>query len=277
MSDKNERFWRSLREATDAANTSSEHELRKAEELLREIDFDEATNAPEALSPKLVEHWVEQAVSSPHAPQLTAVQAADDRPTAKPWRAWLAAAAAFLVTPKFLVAATVTAGIAVTTMLLQHTTTSLPFQEAVQILMDAEQPDAARAAAGGRVYFDVAESVMTLTSLADGPESPGARTLTEGPLADAARTALAQLRQELELPTPFAGSSFSHSLTDLTTTLFAARDGTATLDPDALQEFTEQARFGIQAIREADTDTMPAEVRTNSRLHLIQIRRLLQR
>lgn len=271
MNGNDELFWRSLRDVTDAAGSPSDDELREAEQLLREIDAEEATNPSEAVCPELVEQWIEQAVALRTATQLTEVGQETDQPDsgrlAKPWRAWIAAAAAFLVTPKFLVAAAVTAGIAVTTVLLQNTTTSLPFQQAIQILVDAEQPDDTRATAGGRVYFDVAESVMTLTSLADGSSA----------IATEATKALAQLRQELEQPTPFAQASFSHSLTDLTRTLFAVRDGTAPLDPQALREFVEQARYGMQAIRAANAESMAAEVQANSRLHLIQIRRLLQR
>lgn len=271
MDVNDDQFWRSLRDAADAAETPSDHELREAEELLREIDAEEAAAPSEQVRPEQIEQWVEQAVSSTRSAKLAAVQPEAGRPAgsarAKPWNGWLAAAAAFLVAPKFLIAATVVAGIAVTTVLLQNTTTSLPFQQAIQILMDAEQTDEARAAAGGRVYFDVAESVMTLTSLADSSSA----------IASEATKALEELRQELAQPTPFGQASFSHSLTDLTTTLFAVRDGTAPPDLQAMQEFAAQARYGLQAIREANTATMPAEVRTNSDLHLIQIRRLLQR
>ena len=297
MSVDDERFWQSLRKASQEAGEESPSELQAAEEELRQLEAecaasDDAGQSNE-LAPEEVDRWVKNAIAAAARDEADSKETdwrdtdwrdtvsrntdseSSDAPESvtkhsprrsRPWQTLFAAAAAFLVTPKFLVAATVVAGIAVTTTLLQSTTTTLPFEHAVQLLMDAEQSAETREAAGGRVYFDVAETVMAITELTD----------ASGMIANSANDAIEQLRTQMTQPPAFSQASFTQSLPGVTEQLMQSQ-----LNPDEsrplLDELVRQASYGIQALRAIDARAEIGALHTNTELHLMQIQRLLDR
>ena len=265
--------------AAEDADAKSQDELQQAEAELRQLEAEllsEGDHASlEALPPEQVEQWVTRALAM--APAAAAVRnskpkhqpyndhAATPR-RARAWQSWLAAAAAFLITPKFLVAATVVAGIAVTGALLQRTTATLPFVAAVELLIDTEQPNATRSAAGGRVYFDVGESVQTIYELRD----------RATPNENLARAAIDSLLQSLQQPTPLVTRQFQVPLTELVMRLMVD-DASVAQQQLWLQDLTSQVHYGIQALQSAASQTAEAELAEVSRLQLQNIEKMLSR
>ena len=264
-------FWRALRDAVDANDDVSAHELQSAEEVLRQIESDMAASdgggTAEQCDQAQIDRWVEGATGSKAtAPPLRLEPTSQHTPkAARPWQAWIAAAAAFVITPKFLVAATLVAGVAVTGALLQRTTTTLPFEVAVGILLDTEQPASSREAAGGRVYFDVVESIQILSQLAT----------ANAAIASPASDAISQLRQELRTPTAFVSQHFTEPLSELTGMLLAA-DVEFAAQEQSLDSLLEQARYGLRALQEIALRNETGPVGANNTLHLQRIASLLK-
>lgn len=272
--------WRAIRGAANADDVELRRELQDAEQELRrveaELDAKDGSDGAESwrqaeIDPRQIDQWVERAtaadqlratgpegnVASPDAP-------VPGTPSARPWRALLAAAAAFLVTPKFLLAATVVAGIAVTGALLQRTTTTLPFGQAVELLLDVEQSEAIREAAGGRVYFDVVESIQVLGEVSGSDAS----------MASLASNAIQQLVAELRQPTAFEYTNFEEPMTSLADQLLASNAGLA-MRQQSLDGLVEQVRYGLQAMQVIASRNEPKTLHDNNALHLQQIGRLL--
>ena len=264
--------------AAEDADAKSQDELQQAEAELRQLEAEllsEGDHASlEALPPEQVEQWVTRALamapaaavrnSKPKHQPYNDHAAAPRR--ARAWQSWLAAAAAFLITPNFLVAATVVAGIAVTGALLQRTTATLPFVAAVELLIDTEQPNATRSAAGGRVYFDVGESVQTIYELRD----------RATPNENLARAAIDSLLQSLQQPTPLVTRQFQVPLTELVMRLMVD-DASVAQQQLWLQDLTSQVHYGIQALQSAASQTAEAELAEVSRLQLQNIEKMLSR
>lgn len=288
-------FWQAFLKKVKPEQIAAEEvrlrrELEQAEDLLREIETEgNADGDLDTIQQSQIDRWVARAISA--TPEATPEATADhdhadhehadhehdgpaalratpppEQPKARPWQAWLAAAAAFLATPKFLVAATVVAGIAVTGALLQRTTTTLPFENAVNILLDAEQPDAVREAAGGRVYFDVVESIQILNGLAEADVA----------MASSASDAIQQLLTELRQPIAFEPKHFEERLTGLVEQLLAT-DSDLAARQDSLDTLVEQVQYGLQALQSIAARHENNVVGANNALHLQRIESLLDR
>ena len=273
-------FWRDLRKKI--ASAESERELQDAEADLRELECELAAEtqhesmAPElsmaselSMAPELIDKWVARALASDGQEAGdgdTSIQAATRSPSRRVggWQGWLAAAAALMVTPKFLVAATVVAGIAVTGALLQRSTVTLPFEHAINLLIDAAQSESKRAAAGGRVYFDVVESVILLQDLAD----------SDTAMAQVAHLALAQLKLEMQQPTPFVHSRFHQPLAELGDRL-AASDAGLAIGEQCLTDLVTQVTYGIHAMQMVQASNGPSALVESNLLHLQQIEGML--
>ncbi|MCK5945593.1 MAG: hypothetical protein KAI24_26625 [Planctomycetes bacterium] len=263
-------FWEALRESADDAEATSRDELAEAERQLREVD-EEGDVAP--LPRAFVEAVVSRAVAERRGgAQRNGQHDGSDRPdesgeptnvrSMSSFRRVLAAAAALLVAPKFLLAAGAVTALAVGTMVLRYTTTSLPFQDAVVILMDERQNDAARMAAQGRIYFDVIESIGILLDVGD---EPG--------LASGVRDSLERIRAELRAGQPFARMAYPEPHQELGNRALASD-----LDPGvrrlAVDQLTDQVVYGIRALNAIAAGGGPAELLTQNEAQLQRIRQL---
>lgn len=285
-------FWRAICLAANEQDAQERRELQEAEEELRELEAEldaSELDAPELnatddadgqkawrhaqLDRRLIDQWVAGAVGSDSDTRaeasmpsnLRAVPAREPR-RARPWQALLAAAAAFMVTPKFLVAATLAASIAVTGALLQRTTTTLPFEHAINLLLDVEQPEAIRESAGGRVFFDVVESIQLLIELAEGNAS----------IATPAHDALQDLLAVVPIPVAFERANFTEPLSGLADQLHA-NDASWGVRQQSLDNLVEQVIYGMQAMHTIASRIEPSPLVASSALHLQQIESLLSR
>ncbi|MFT7535006.1 MAG: hypothetical protein ACI85K_000957 [Hyphomicrobiaceae bacterium] len=285
-------FWRAICLAANEQDAQERRELQEAEEELRELEAEldaSELDAPELdatdgadgqkawrhaqIDQRLVDQWVAGAVGSDSDTRakasmpsnLRAVPAREPR-RARPWQALLAAAAAFMVTPKFLVAATLAASIAVTGALLQRTTTTLPFEHAINLLLDVEQPEAIRESAGGRVFFDVVESIQLLIELAESDSS----------IATPALDALQDLLAVEPIPIAFEHADFTEPLSGLADQLHA-NDASWAVRQQSLDSLVEQVIYGMQAMHAIASRLEPSPLVASSALHLQQIESLLNR
>lgn len=278
MNVEGDAFWSALRRtSTEAQAARLQGEMQEVEAVLREIETEchaaGDTGASQPLSQAQIDQWVKHAIAT-EASTLADAEArsdlrvipAHDGRRAKPWPAWIAAAAAFLLTPQFLVAATVVAGIAVTGALLQRTTTTLPFEHAINLLLDSEQPEAVREAAGGRVFFDVVESIQLLHELAE----------SDAAIATDASDAIEQLLRELRAPTAFESRHFVELLDGLADQLLAAGPEFAARK-HSLGTFVMQVRYGLQTLQFIEDRHESNAVGANNILHLQRIESLLSK
>lgn len=292
MEVEEEAFWRSLRKQIDGADDEAQRELLDAEAELQQMEAElaanDATDAAEQLPPEQVDRWVADALAQDaHALAQAHRAPQQQQRRANPWQSWLVAAAAFLITPKFLVAATIAAGIAVAGALLQRTTETLPFEQAVILLLDEQQSHAIREAAGGRVYLDVAESILVLQEVANQAASGDASTGHTATLAKPAQMGLDRLRQTLKQASAGTGPTdqqllqlepahFQTSMAALGDQVIAL-ETEATLREQSLAGLVEQIEYGMQAMLVVRTRPGTAQLRTSNEAQLRQIESLLSR
>jgi len=255
MSVNDDEFWDWLRDEVAQANTPQADELAAAEALLQEIEREGA----EPLGADRIDEMVANATGEPPRDE--------DAPPAPvhrfaPARRMLAAAAAVLVAPKFLVAATAVTAIAVTAMLLQHTTQSLPFRDAVSMMLDDEYEESDRMLAQGRVFFDVIETMTLVQQLREA-----------GAMAGPAQTSLARMRDALDDDSPFLPSSSDEPLAVLRERA-ASSAFSAAAQQDAIEALTDQAVYGISALVQISRSSGPADLLRHNAVHLHNIRSL---
>lgn len=251
MPSNDDTFWKQLRDDVADAERA---ELAAAERELAQLD-------DEPLEP-LADEQIERMVTS-------ALERADHERAAAPvrhissGRQLLAAAAALLVAPKFLVAATAVTVLAVTAALLQNTTRSLPFQDAVAIALDDGRDDDARIAAQGRVYFDVVESLETIRAALD-----------DEALAPRAGACMTRVRDALALRGGFALTRFPEAIAALRARVAAAAGLDAGTRAAALDALTDQAVHGIAALLELSRRAGPPALLRHNGVHLHNLRAL---
>lgn len=254
-------YWQRLQQAFDEAQAPSADELADAEQLLAELD-------EQGEAEPLADTMVDAIVADVTAADATGT--GHGAPQAKvhdlsSWRGLLAAAAALLVAPKFLLAAGAITAIAVSALVLRHTTTSLPFQEAIAILTDAQQDLDARSAAQGRVYFDVIESIGILRDVAAEPA-----------MAAGAERGLAAIRAAVDDDQPFAISSFAMQHQLLGSQALAS-DGDLSARLSSVDQLTEQIVYGVRALKAIAAAGEPQELMAQNQAQLQRIRAFAQR
>ncbi|MFN3244140.1 MAG: hypothetical protein ACE37K_21715 [Planctomycetota bacterium] len=255
-------YWQRLQQASDEAQAPSADELTDAEQLLAELD---EQGEAEPLADTMVDAIVADVTAVADATGI-----GHGAPQAKvhdlsSWRGLLAAAAALLVAPKFLLAAGAITAIAVSALVLRHTTTSLPFQEAIAILTDAQQDLDARSAAQGRVYFDVIESIGILRDVAAEPA-----------MAAGAERGLAMIRAAVDDDQPFAISSFAMQHQLLGSQALAS-DGDLSARLSSVDQLTEQIVYGVRALKAIAAAGEPQELMAQNQAQLQRIRAFAQR
>lgn len=261
MSNGDNDFWRELREATAEANLeatdlealdpTNEAELAAAEALLQQFDEEDSTAE---------QHSKQQTTDQPIPLDAESARA---RSRNSGWHRAAKVAAATLLAPKLLLAATAATVVAVTAMLVQNTTQSLELEEAIQILMNQESPAEAREAAEGRVYFLCIESILLIQDSNDGQ-----MVTTE------ATTALELIRTELHQPRPFSLASYSvrheHLLAQLIDTA-----ASVTERRESIQAVAEQAAYGVRALKAIAKSGGPGGLMASNAAHLKRIAQLL--
>lgn len=254
-------FWAALRRSVERAEAREREELAEAERLLTEYG-----DADAPLAEEQVETIVQAAMARDAADEATAAAGGAAAPVLRfvGLRRWLTAAAALLVAPKFLAAAAVVAAVAATTVVIRYSTHSLPFQEAVRILMDEQQSEANRTSADGRVAFDVIGSVEVLRTVTGEPP----------PMADQARAVLRRLREQLAAPRGFEFRSLPFQLTTLERTV-ADPDVEPAAREDALERLGELLSYGLSALCEIDRVAGPLDLKQKNAAMLLQLRSLL--
>ena len=258
MTGEEDQFWNWVRDEVARSGQPEESEYAAIEEQLREAEL----SSPAELPAEKIDAMVAAATGA------TLDSGAHTRPAAPVHRLTglrrlLGAAAAVLIAPKFLVAATAATAIAVTALVLQDTTRSLPYQDAIAILLDESNDDAAREAAQGRVFFDIIESITLLQTVAD-----------QRALSAPADACLLRIRDALDDTGPFSQASFSTPLIDLRERAGTAGGLAASAQRETLQELTDQTLYGIRALQAiADSVTSPQLLRHNE-VHLRSIRSL---
>jgi len=267
MSHHDEEFWKSLQRAVDDAQAPSADELAEAEQLLGEVD--EAGDA-EPLPESFVEALVQDVTASEQEAreQEADGQEAGGHAAATPakvhdlssFRGLLAAAAAVMIAPKFLLAASAATVIAVGAFVLRNTTQSLPFQEAVVLLMDETLDTTTRGAAQGRIYLDVIESIGILRDVA---EEPG--------MAGRAQRSLEAIRSALDDDQPFAPTAFGmqHQMLGNQT---LASDGDLGARLASMDVLTQQVIYGIRALKAIAAAGNPPGLMVQNEQQLLRIR-----
>lgn len=254
MSMNDDEFWESLQKAADDAQAPSRDELADAERLLGELDED---GAAEPLPEAFVESVVTEVTGEGREPRAQAKMH-----DLSSFRGLLAAAAALFVAPKFLLAASAVTAIAVSAVVLRHTTRSLPFQEAVAILIDEDQDAESRSTAQGRIYLDVIESIGILQDVAN-----------DDGMAAGVQRSLEAIRAALQDDQPFAPTAFGlqHQLLGNQT---LASDGDLGARLASMDQLTNQIVYGIRALKAIAAAGRPPELMANVEAQLGRIRRL---
>ncbi|MCR9246345.1 MAG: hypothetical protein NXI31_15035 [bacterium] len=248
-------FWNQLRRSVDAAEADTVRELDAAEQLLADIDMDENAR----LSDARIDELVSMATADSHE------AGSHEDPRAEPngfgvrfgptrFGRALAAAATLLIAPKFIIAATaVTAvtAVTVTTVVMQYSSTSLPFQDAIATMSDPAQPENERHTSTLRVFADVMESILLIKDVAnEGSE-----------LSPSAVEVLDRMRSALTTGVPFVPDRFPDGLVFLGD-LVADRNLALEERKDALLRLAEQMLHGVGAL----TATAGADGTTSDRI-----------
>ena len=245
MNTTDDAFWNDLRkaiaadelEATDlqAVDPTDEVELIAAETLLQGLDEEQ----PERMAP-------------------IAATATPRRPAS--WHRIAKLAAATLLAPKLLLAATAATAIAVTALLLQNTTHSLPFQDAVKILMNEQAQGKDRETAQGRVFFSCIASILAIQD-SQASQAAGATGAPE---------AMELVRAALRQTKPFAPTSFPEAHADL-----ISRIHDRALPPakrgQSLRMAARQAAYGIRALKAIALSGGPPGLMASNAAHLKRI------
>jgi len=259
-----QQFWESLRRSIDQAEAAEVEVYADAERELAQAG-DEAVDAlRDEQVDAMVRHAVGAEPATTRADRTPAgrIQAVPARP---PVRRFLAAAVALFLTPQFLAAATVVTAVAATAFVLQRTTQTLVFQDAVHRLVDERESAANRDAAQGTVYMDLVEGVDVLKVLAEEPT----------PLAEQARGVLQRLRRMLETADPFVRRHLPGSPTAL---------GDQALDQGqpfemrsrALAGLAELMAYGVSALKQIERGPVPVGIRQRNDFVLQQLVELLR-
>lgn len=238
---KEEGFWKELRRSVDRAKAREAaeiDELAAAERLLAEVV--DAEPIPEERIEEMVRGAVSEDAVSEDAVAEGAVSdgAAQSRPTG--WlprlRKLAAAAAAFAIAPKFVIAATAVTAVAVTTVMVQYSTQTLPYQEAVDLMMDETQTEASRRVGLVRVLREIDDSIRIVQEAAS----------DLGPQAEAVLDRLRLILEEE--PPPFEPIPFPDPHIYLGD-LVADRNLALEERRDALNRLADQLAYGLQALR----------------------------
>lgn len=265
---KDEEFWSWLRERHDAAVAAEAEEFAEVERMLAQLDEDSDDDVvDEPLPAAQIEEFIQAALAA------TAAETDNENatpPTGQP-RWWVraqravAAAAALMIAPKFIVAASAVTVVAVSTYVgIRYSTFTLPYQDAVDILVDVDRPEVDRNTAQRRITGDLIGSILALRTVA--PEA--------NRVGRAAQRALDELRVEVASPSPFSPTDFPdmHSyLGDLV--LDKALDAESRLD--ALRQLSAQMHHGVQALHASRTDDASDAIRGNAVIALDNITQLL--
>jgi len=255
MTMNDDRYWQAIQKTVDGAQSPPEDELANAEQLLHEIDQQEgAQPLPKAFVDSVVDEVT--AAEADRAPQPARI------PNLSTFRRLLATAAALLVTPKFLLAAGAATVITISALVLRNTTTSLPFQDAIAVLMDVRNNETTRQAAQGRIFFDVVESIGILHDVGAEPA-----------MAASAQQSMERIRIALDEDQPFVAMSFSsqHQLLG-NQALISNGDPGARLS--SVEELTEQVIYGIRALKAIAAAGSPPNLMTQNAAQLTTIRKL---
>lgn len=272
MDVNDEEFWAALRRSIARAEAQEREELAEAERLLAAHGDADAPLGDEQIE-AIVQAAIARDAAEPAAP--LGAPAAEQHGAPAPvhrlagqrfagLRRFLTAAAALCVAPKFLAAATVVAVVAATAVVVRYSTQSLPFQEAVHILVDAQQPDANRIAADATVALDVIESIGILDAVTSEPL----------PIAEQARATLRRLRAQLDAAPPFAPRRLPDPLVALQRAV-ADRGGALAARQDALQRLGELLSYGVSALVEIARDPGPDDLAAKNGAWLQKLRQLL--
>jgi hypothetical protein len=259
-----QQFWESLRRSIDQAEAAEAEVYAEAERELAQAG-DEAVDA---LRDEQIDAMVRHAVGAEPAAiraDRTPAGRIQTVPARPPVRRFLAAAVALFLTPQFLAAATVVTAVAATAFVLQRTTQTLVFQDAVHRLVDDRESAANRDAAQGTVYGDLIEGVDVLQLLTEEPT----------PLAEQARGALQRLRRMLDAADPFVRRRLPGSPMAL---------GDQALDQSlpfevrsrALAGLAELMAYGVSALQDLERRPVPVGMRTRNDLALSQLAQRLR-
>lgn len=266
MNVNEEKFWQELRRSAEPLPEIDTQELAAAERLLA---ADQSEPIP--LSEEQIQAIVRRALAVEPASAVTpTVDRAPTGRTTGTLRRLLprtvAAAAAVLLSPKGLLAATALSVVAASALLLQRTTVSLPFQQAVAILLDERTDVANRIAAQGRVAMDVIETVRLVQPLQSTPAFPQIGAAATQLL----RRAGARLRAPASRPSKPREVSLL-ALGDHAVDSAAAPEERI----EALRQLADLVTAGIEALRYVGEHTTDASTKAKNAAYLQRLEMLL--
>jgi hypothetical protein len=178
---------------------------------------------------------------------------------------FVAAAAAVVVAPKFLVAASIVTFVAVSTYVVRNSAESLPFQDAVAILMDEQEADHNRDAALGRVVGDLEESIGTVRAVSPEPTEVGQQALT----------VLRSLRQQLEAADSFVLRRHREDLAGLCSVV-ADRGLDLVERQDAMARLEDLLLYGATALKAFNRSNVGERLKRKSGAYLDGLLSLLE-
>lgn len=266
MDVSDEKFWAALREAVRQARETEVRELEEAERLLAETEEVDGERLSEERIAAMVERAVggrvdaEQHEAAPAQTKPPVIRLAGRSP-------WLAAAAAMLMAPNFLIAATAVTVtvVAVSAYLLRNTTDTLSFSDAVNIMLDSGESDENRDAAQGRAYLNFIESIELLRKIGN----------EDSDLSAQATSALDRLRGALDDSEPFVRRGFDEPYESLAERATVAQLGSSQRQ-DSLAELVEQVAYGIRALKSVRRSGGPLDRQDKTDARLMVIARKLQ-
>lgn len=270
-------FWEALQRQVAQAEADEVEELAEAERLLAEIDNERVEPLPEEQIDAMVRLATTQglpAAAEVTAPADVAPAATELEPSTAPatfsrfaqMRRFLAAAAAFMLAPKFLVAATAVTVVVVTTVMVRYSTWDLPYQDAISIMMDDSRSELERQAGQRRVSFDLIESISILQG--SGSENSA--------IGGQAAVVLEQLRATLDDGGTFEADWFSDPLFDLGRQV-ADLGLDLELRQEALSQLGSQLVYGMQALKAIERISSHPDLERDNGIWLRQLADLLVR
>ncbi len=258
-------FWNAVRRSAHRDERLVAEELAEAERLLAEYEAEEA----DRLTDERIDAIVKAATADRDREERDdgpPSQSVDGAPPGAPahvprWgrlRHALLAAAAVLLAPKFLTAATVaTVVVVATSVYLRYTTDTMPFQEAVRLMMDLEASEADRGTGQRRVYGDVKGAIVAIGKVPD----------VAADLDTEASGVLDGLRHLLVTGGVFVPAQFSHPIEDLGVRVVQSgldrRERLA-----VLQMLADQAAYGVLALRSIADSAAPPVLRRDNAIWL---------
>jgi hypothetical protein len=264
MNPSDEQFWQMLRRDFTVADAAAAEAVAAAERLL--ADLDEAALTP--LADAQIDAMVRAALVTTDrgvAGHRSRVAPTGVRPWPLAVRRFAAAALALLLAPKALAAVALVSVAAMTTYMLQRTTQTLAYQDAVRVLLSEHTAPENRRAAQGTVYCDLVWSIGIVREVA-------ADAVLAGPHVG---SALQRLRDQLAAGQPLTVPSVSDSLLALAAQV---RDPELTAGDRraVLERLVDLMLFGLSALQQVRQEPAVDVLHSDNRVLLAELARLLE-